>query len=359
MDDVQVLAKEENVAREALFLMNDKLRELRLNIQGAKTRILRGAEIGDELFDNRLDAVNDIVKQIQGKNLLSGERRRLVGELKGQLRRVKGRTKAVSGKELRLFRRIMTGFTLLKHPGMVRQTLDQLERNPDSRLLNSAVRYFRVMSSNRKQIVDRIIRLLKHPEILFHYQTAHFFMGLRYARDLPAEAWSETRRAIRSKRTHWYVRQQAIQLLALKRLTDRQAKAWLAHFNSEGNTEVRRAWIGPLAQLNGSSLRRFVEALVFSTETKLQRAGRLLHELLRNERRGLEHIEAFFHSFSEEMLIDRLFELEVLSKSRHDSVKSALLRQLRRHRARVRRRTLKERIGLIVERLRSEAARSS
>lgn len=356
MDDVQVLAREEGVAREALFLMNNKLRELRLNIQGAKTRILRGAEISEELFDGRLDQANDIVTNIQKKPRLTvTERDQFVSQLKGLVRKVKGRAKAVSGKELRLFRRIMTGFMLLRHPGMLRQTLDQLERNPDSRLLNSAVRYFRVMGSNRKQIIDRIVGLLEHPEILFHYQTAHFFMGLRYARDLRPEVWNHVRRAIRSKSMHWYVRQQAVQLFALKRLTDRQARAWLKFSDEEGNAEVRRAWIGPLAQLDDRALWSFVQKLVFSTDTKLQRAGRFLYELLRNEQRGLEHIDAFFHSFSEDMLTDRLFELEILSKSRHEAVKKELLRQLRRRRTQVRKPILRERVDFLVDRLKVDA----
>ncbi len=39
MDDTKIFAKDRKAAREALFLMNDRLRSLRLNIQGAKTRI--------------------------------------------------------------------------------------------------------------------------------------------------------------------------------------------------------------------------------------------------------------------------------------------------------------------------------
>jgi hypothetical protein len=81
---------------------------------------------------------------------------------------VKGKSGVIKGKELRLFRRIMTGFTLLRHPAMVRQVLDQLERNPDSRLLNSAIRHIRVQSSNRKRIAGQLIEFLEHPEVLFH-----------------------------------------------------------------------------------------------------------------------------------------------------------------------------------------------
>lgn len=67
MDDVKVFAKEKSVARESLFLMNERLRSLRLNIQGAKTRILEGPDLRSELFDPELAALNKAIDQIRRK----------------------------------------------------------------------------------------------------------------------------------------------------------------------------------------------------------------------------------------------------------------------------------------------------
>jgi hypothetical protein len=210
MDDVKVFTKDINTARDALFLMNEKLRELHLNIQAAKTHILKGEEIPNEIFDGRMDAVNDIIERIQKCGSLSlGERDRFNSELKTHLRKVRGKKKVVRDKELRLFRRLVTGFTLLRRDTMVYCVLEQLGRNPDTRLLDSAIRYFRYQDRNLNRIGKRLTEYLQKGVLLFPYQQAHCLMMLRYLRDLPESVWALARTKVGSSSTHWYVRQQA------------------------------------------------------------------------------------------------------------------------------------------------------
>ena len=354
-DDVKVLAKDMSTAREALFLMNDELRRLRLNIQGSKTRILEGTEIRKEFFDNRLEAVNEIIKKIQGKETLSyTERERYVRELKEQLRLVEGTRGIIRNNELRLFRRLMTGFTLLRHSEMVRPVLDQLERNPDERLLNSAVRYLRVQNRNLKRIAERLVAYLTKEDGLFPYQQAHFFMTLRYMRNIPAEGWIEARRHIRLKKNHWYVRQQAALLLGQKKLVKKELNSLRNAYEKEKNTEVKKALMQALAQLPRPDLLTISRSLVFSAEPKLQRAGRFYHGLLFDEEKGNDQVKSLFNEFREEVLLDRFFEVEVLSKARNEVVRANLLKNLRRVRRQLNRPLLKERIEAIIQRLQSE-----
>jgi hypothetical protein len=118
MDDIKVLTKDFRTARDALFRMNDVLRSLRLNIQGAKTRILEGEEVREELYDPRFAEVDAVVKEIGTKHTLTAkERADYAGKLRKHLRRVRGRRRLVKDRELRLFRRLITGFSLLRRPG--------------------------------------------------------------------------------------------------------------------------------------------------------------------------------------------------------------------------------------------------
>nr|WP_281722816.1 RNA-directed DNA polymerase [Nitrosomonas nitrosa] len=108
MDDVKVLSRTLASAREALFLMNDKLRGLRLNIQGAKTRILQGKEVEAELFDPRLTVVNDVIQDVlKNPNLTTTGRKQRAASLRIQLRKITGRKGIIRDKELRTYLKIV------------------------------------------------------------------------------------------------------------------------------------------------------------------------------------------------------------------------------------------------------------
>jgi hypothetical protein len=349
MDDIKVFTKDLPTAREALFLMNEKLRGLCLNIQGSKTRILQDDEIREELFDDRLDSVNAIIREIQNKEINSSERSDYLKELKKHLRSIIGRKKIIRDKELRLFRRLVTGFTLLRHSGMVKLVLDQVERNPDSRLLNSAIRYLRIQERNLKKIAERLVALLSGGSGLFPYQEAHFFMTLRYMRNIPLSAWREARHRLKLQNIHWYVRQQAAVLFGLKKLNKREISNIRKLFEKETKLEVKRVWVQALAQLPREELLEVIRSLIFATEPKLQRLGRFFYGLLNDKAKGIEQVRSIFNQFNEEILLDRFYEIEVLSKARDKGVRVTLLENLKNPDCKVCRSLMKNRIKEIVQ----------
>ncbi|HKZ41860.1 MAG TPA: hypothetical protein VJ044_12925, partial [Candidatus Hodarchaeales archaeon] len=356
MDDVKVMAKDIHVAREALFLMNEKLRELRLNIQGAKTRILQGDEIRDELFDNRLDEVNAVIAEIQDKNNITpAERKSLVGKLKTKLKAVKGRKGVIRDKELRLFRRLITGFTLLRNSSIVRITLDQLERNPDSRLLNSAVRYLRSQDRNLNRISDRISSFLIDQKLLFPYQNAHCLMTLRYQRDLQSLLWREAKRRLKNKKEHWYVRQQAALLIGLKNLSKKELESLRKLAFEEEDAKVKRALGQALAQLPQQELFALSKELLFEINPEIQRLGRYYYDLLFDNNRAKEQIKYLFRDFREEVLIDRLYEAEVLSKANYSEIRVEVRNRLNAVIRNLRRPILQKRVASIIDRIDKEA----
>ena len=353
MDDVKVLAKDMSSARDALFLMNEELRSLRLNIQGAKTRILEGSDVLQELLDSRLNSVNDVIEEVKKQTIMKpADRSQYVATLKKHIRSIKGRKTIVRDRELRLFRRLITGFTLLRHSAMVRLVLDQLDRNPDSRLMNNAIRYLRVQDRNFGKIANRLVGFLRNGRDLFSYQKAHFFMTLRYMRNIPFEAWREARREMKAKNGHWYVRQQAAMLLGLKRLGRSEISSMQKIYRNEQHSEVKRACFQALAQLSKSDLEIATRELVFSVDPKLQRLGRFYYGLLFEPQKAKEQIRSLFNQPNEEILLERLYEIEVLSKAPDPSVQGALLKRLTGLKGKLRRPVLKERMNTIIKRLR-------
>jgi len=153
MDDVKVLAKDEATARKALFAMNEGLRKLHLNIQGAKTKILEDKEIRDELINKNLDEVNDVIDSIKNNSEPSIQiQSQWKSDLRKICKKIRNKNKIISGQDFRTFRRLITANTLLCDPALLDLVLKQLHKNPDARLIRSAGRYFRFLYRNRSKI---------------------------------------------------------------------------------------------------------------------------------------------------------------------------------------------------------------
>ena len=355
MDDVKVMTKDVHIARDCLFLMNEKLRELRLNIQGSKTAILKGTEIKDELFDERLDRVNKIIDSTQKKKKLSiTESTDFVNRLKSEKKKIHVRKGIIRGKDLRLFRRIITGFTLLKYSGIVHAVLNQMERNPDSRLLNSAVRYTRAQNRNLTTITNRFVNVLIQKKLLFPYQEAHCLMALRYRRDIPPTVWAEIKKKLREKKIHWYVRQQAAQLISLKSLSKRELDSLHKQASAEVDIEVKRAMMQALAQYPREYLIKIAKELLGETDPKMQRLGHYWDGMLSDKNKSNEQIKSLFRNFREDVLVDRLYEVEILSKSENSIIRRSVLRKLKGIQKTIHRPSLKRRISSIISKLESD-----
>jgi len=168
VDDVLIFSKKEDIARKAIFVMNDALRELHLNIQGSKTIIKKGKEIRQEIDDVRLRKVNKIIDNMQKKLEMTKENRNgYINGLKEQYKEIKKKNRIIQGKDLRLYRRLITGFTLLRSSYMVNSVLAQIPMNPDFRLTNSSIKYFKNLPLSSKKISNKLIQFLNSPLNIF------------------------------------------------------------------------------------------------------------------------------------------------------------------------------------------------
>jgi hypothetical protein len=168
VDDVKVFTKSERDAREAVFVINDALRALHLNLQGSKTDILSGDRLKYELDTSDFDLVNgvfDEVKNLQPEK--SDDRKQIrdklkrLGSLKSQFtKKVLGIVARLDGKKNRLLRRLMTVYGHCKHPECRRTALAVIPQLPDMRLLHKALSY------------------LSQLEISTHYNTVEHLIGL-------------------------------------------------------------------------------------------------------------------------------------------------------------------------------------
>jgi len=335
VDDVKILTRDMATAREVLFRMNETLRGLRLNIQSSKTQIKVGREVREDLFDARMDVINQTIDTIRGKRLTMRSRKSKLRTLRMKLGalRVPRKGKLVD-RDLRVFRRLMTGFNLLEDSGMTTQVLQQMRVNPDYRLLRSAVSYLRNRSRNLAVIPKMLERMLTQREGLFDYQRASLYQIARHMRALPSRIWSEARRDANLKKlVHWYVRQQAVFFLGLPALNDRRLAYMKRLFHREAHSEVRRAYVQGLSQLPSKELVEIVTQLERAVDAKLQRLGVYCHLLMTSEVLAQQRLASLLNNLPDDMLLERYYEIDLIAHSKDailcSDLRKRLLKQLR------------------------------
>ncbi|MGB7291788.1 MAG: RNA-directed DNA polymerase [Thermodesulfobacteriota bacterium] len=349
VDDVKIFSKDESVARECIFIMNDILRKLHLNIQGEKTLILEDQDIKSEIEDERLDRVNALLKEFQKqKNLTKNERIEYIEVLKKKYKKIGTRKKPILGKDLRLFRRLMTAFTLLQESYLIPRALKEIEKNPDSRLMGSVVRYFRCFP-NRATIGNKLADFLYSPYNKFAQQEAQVLTALRYARIYPQKLLSYVKNSRMSKFKHWYVRIQSILLLNQLELSKKELRVLLEQYKSEKNIEVKKALIKPLCQLDRDNLNKFFRESVFEKDSKITQVIKMLIMLQEREDKAFSETNSIFNDFREDKLMDEFYKLEIIKFSKTDKVRAALLTGLRSKRKYIRRPLLLKKVKRILE----------
>lgn len=359
MDDVKIFAKDEPTARECIFIMNGMLRKLHLNIQGEKTLILQDEDIRNEIEDERLDQVNAVLKEFQEERELTKEKRKeYLQNLKQQYKKIRARKKAIFKKDLRLFRRLITAFTLLDDSYLVSRVLKEIEKNPDNRLMTSGVRYFRRFP-NKESIRKKLINFLNSPLNKFALQETHVLTALRYARVYPLELLSYIKKIKNSNLKHWYVRIQAILLLNQLELSKSELKSLLRQYKSEKNTEVKKALIKPLCQLDKDALNKFLKESIFEKDSKITQVIKMIVLLQEKKDKAFGEINSVFNDFREDRLMDEFYKLEIMKFSNSNKVREALLNSLKRKKRNIRRPVLLRKVNRVIRFLESQKDENS
>ncbi len=351
MDDVKIFSKQKDVAREVLFVMNEVLRKLHLNIQGGKTAILEEEDIQKELYDQRLEQVNRIISEIDKSMEMTPEKRNeYIRGLSAEYKKIQSRNKIIRDKDLRLYRRLITGFTLLKSSYMVNSLLKQLPINPDNRLIRSSARYFKYFPKSYKKISIKLTDFLKSQSYLFPYQEAYIISILRNLKTIRNDTIEYSRRCLKLKNKHWYVKVQSAMLLANLRLRPNSLKYLRIIYENESNTELRRALARCLCQLEDEKLSNFLQELVFENNYRLSFLGRMLIHLYHNRNNAAkEEISRLFRDFDEGNFLESYYKVEVIKYCKTKKAREELLRKLKSIRRNIKREHLKNKINKTIE----------
>ncbi len=290
-DDFQVFTRNEQDAREALFVINDALRQLHLNLQPSKTKILAGADLDEELDDSDMTQMNRALESIQKLSAASPGTR--VTEILGPLspirsRFTRGLPKAVSNldqKQSRIFRRLLTLYGRCQRTHFIDASFAALESLPDLRVLDKTLRYLLHMPYDRHDsILERLLSMVENDVLPFPYQKGRV---LNAARELHPSIWSGVVSRIRDigfrAQKPWFVQMEAACAIATFPHQERHLDSLAARLLEHESTEVRRAGCILLTRGSVNTFREEIEILLGDPDPSLARLASLFWRMIFNK----------------------------------------------------------------------------
>jgi len=170
-------------------------------------------------------------------------------------------------------------------------------------------------------------------------------MILRQLRNIPNEVIKYSRKCLRLKNKHWYVRVQAALLLANIDLPLNSLESLKKLYKEEVNLELRRALVKCLCQLEKVMLKKFLRELVFENYNKLSSLGRMLNYFYYNYNdTANREISSLFRDFDEDVLIESYYKIDVIKYCKTKKTRENLLKKLKSVRRIIKREHLKNRI---------------
>ncbi len=290
VDDVKVFTKSKHDAREVVFVINEALRTLRLNLQGSKTDILSGTRLKEELDNSEFELIDktfDLVRNFKFNK--HTDRKQITIHLKplsGLVSRFrKGLPESVTNlntKQNRIFRRMMTLYGQCGRVHLKKSAFSAMKQLPDLRILNKTLSYVsRLHMSTHDETIEELFDLLETDELPFPYQRA---MVLKAIANLhpssPDKIASRIRAYGLTGRNDWIVIKNSLETIAVYPYrTDysfRIAQKYLKH----EHPYVRRAACVLLTRGPKDKLRKHLDGLIQHADPGVSRLSLYLQRFI-------------------------------------------------------------------------------
>jgi len=335
MDDVRIFSKEASVARLVVFEMDRVVRRLHLNIQSAKTKILKGAEIKRQLHDGRIDALQSVREHIiearkekdeDKKAWTSNMLQKIASQKVDNGQKLLGNKKPLGGLSLRAYRVWINCKAQLGENSYMDGLFRELVENPDHRLtraFQSAIRRF----PRKKKFVNRVLNFLKSDLNIYPHQEAELIRALRYASEYTPEFEEYVIDQITSAE-NFYVRTEASYLAARLNLDFKTRKKLLGRFSEEPSELALTALALPLGQFKNQKNRDVVLELVHHPNARVSSLGRHIRKAKNELAYSKEILDFVFDKKNPMRICDEIGILWYISQSIRSEIRLELLSRL-------------------------------
>ena len=339
MDDIRIFCKSFETARRAVFVLDAVIRQLHLNVQSAKTKILdenRG-EISTALIDPRMTRLGKVDKLIDNylkdKKRPSGLKKQIIEELKnvadmepsaGEQKLARTR-KPLRGLSLRVFRRWMNCHSRIGSVAYASLLINQIKLTPDHRLTRKVETLIK-QSPRSKSFAADLEVFLDSEFNIFGHQHAEIVRCLKFCHvisdNLKAKAlgWIVGRKVYDP-----YVRAQSCYLLGRTQLTTRQRKALWKTWEKEKDEDVLCALSFVLCQCIGEDNRHFVRRFLLHPNRAASSLGKMLRLVKNDKKEATTQLKYIFGNNAEFRIIESLPIVYCIASSADTEIKARFI----------------------------------
>jgi Reverse transcriptase (RNA-dependent DNA polymerase) len=343
MDDIRLFCKTFETARRAVFELDSVIRQLHLNIQSAKTKILdeNRKEISTALIDPRMPKLDKIDEQIKSflknKNHPLASKKKILEDLKkvaafkpalGE-QKILGARKPLKGLSLRVFRRWMNGHSQVGSVAYASQLFTQIRLTPDHRLTRKLE--ILIKQSPRSRSYAKELELFLGSEFnIFSHQHAEIIRALRFCDTISADLKLKALEwVVDQKHFNPYVRAQSCYLLGRTQITTRQRKALWKTWEKERDEDVLCALSFVLCQCVGDHNREFVRRFLLHPNRAVSSIGRMLRLVKNDKTEASAQLNYIFLKHAEFRVFESLPLLYCIVSSADNEIKANFIKMAR------------------------------
>lgn len=288
MDDIRIFAKDINVARKAIFLLEKEVRDLHLNLQSSKTKIYRESssnkEITNALFDDRVDKLTNIRSLIEQDKISSKEVIRRLHSIARQvplnnnsarLLSLSSASNALTDRAMRMWMNMLNYVGGTDH---LKTLMKQILHNPDQRLsriyVNACVefpRYSRLGVAIENFVVSEYN--------VHQQQEAELIRAARYLSDIPEALWKRALSNVLNKDVTFQLRIQSLLLLGIRGHSDKIYNNVFEKMNHDVDIDTHPYYISILGQLREPHRSKLIDFYRYHANQHNQEFGLLLNML--------------------------------------------------------------------------------
>lgn len=302
VDDVKVFTKSETDAKQAVFIINDALRSLYLNLQGSKTDILEGKKLKEEMDDSDfkiVDRVYDKIKKINvddKKNAKEVSKQlKTISKLTSRFRRkLPHSIKNLSSKNHRIFRRLMTVYGHCGRPHLKKAAIAALKELPDLKILDKALTYLTQLDYNdhHDEIIKILFDMMGKKQLPFPYQIGTILETISFLNpNNIMKVASKARKYALNRKQHWFIQQKGLEVISCYPYKSEYSEKLASDYLKNDDPMVRRA--ACVLALRGTKkyIRKTLNALIYHPDPNLNRLSLYYLRLIQDKNFALKEID--------------------------------------------------------------------
>ena len=294
VDDVKIYTRSEQAARKAVFIVNEALRALHLNLQGSKTEILSGERFHQEHDSSKMDRVNEVfdqIRKIPTKQDLAKEITKELNKISAYCKPftngVPEAVRGLKGKENRLFRRLLATYGIAgrTRKGLMYAVFTAISELPDLRILRSCLSYLmRLDYKTHGQTIKDLLSALEAGTLLFPYQIPSVLEAMVLLHPMDPKGIGSSIRSYAfgfnlRKANDWFVIQKAMEALMTFPYQEKYILRIALCYIKHENTMVRRAAVALLTRAPKHLVKKHMRELTRNPDADVLRLAQYFDRL--------------------------------------------------------------------------------